>query len=109
MKPESRSTPFIIVIDTLGECNDEKDIELILDLLKQAKDLSNAQLRIFISGRPKSHIRIRLSDVSVSENFDLHKVPSLGDASVYKNLNLHKIPSDTIEHDIFVFFKIQAG
>jgi hypothetical protein len=90
LKLGSVFTPVVIVIDALDECKDEVSITRILGLLKKANDLSNVQLRILISSRPESHIR-----------------RGLDEASVYKNLDLHKIPSDTIENDIFVFFKFK--
>jgi hypothetical protein len=88
LKPESWSTPVVIVIDALDECKDENGVKLILDLLKQAKDLSNVRLRIFITSRPESHI-----------------CSGFGDANVYEHLDLYNVPSGTIKHDISVFFE----
>jgi archaellum biogenesis ATPase FlaH len=88
LKPESRSIPLVIVIDALDECKDENGIIHILDLLKGAKDLSNVRLRILITSRPEGHI-----------------CNGFGDTTVYDHLDLHKVPSDTIMHDMSVFFE----
>ena len=91
LTPESRSVPFVFVIDALDECEHEKDVKLILGLLTQAKDLSNVRLRVLITSRPESHIRSGFSD-----------------ASLYEHLDLHKVPSSTIEHDIRAFFEYKT-
>jgi archaellum biogenesis ATPase FlaH len=90
LKPASRSVPLVIVIDALDECKDENGIVHILDLLKRAKDLSNTRLRILITSRPEDHI-----------------CSGFGDASVYDHLDLHKLPSDTIKHDMSIFFEFE--
>ena len=55
---DSVASPLVIVIDALDECNNNDDIQLILQLFPAAMSLQNARLRIFIASRPEVSIRI---------------------------------------------------
>ena len=85
--------PIILVIDALDECEDEEDERLVLRLFSQARDL-NAQavrLRIFITSRPETPIRLGFrNDIPESDHQDFI---------------LHQISQSTIQHDIMVFVR----
>ena len=52
--------PIILVIDALDECEDEQDARLIIRLFSQARDLNAqaVQMRIFVTSRPETPIRL---------------------------------------------------
>jgi len=49
VKSGSVTSPLVIVIDALDECDNDDDIQLVLQLLATAKSLHNVRLRIFVT------------------------------------------------------------
>jgi hypothetical protein len=47
------STLFILVVDTLDECDDEDDIKLVLYLLAKSRSLEKVQLQVFLTSSPE--------------------------------------------------------
>jgi hypothetical protein len=82
-------SPLILVIDALDECEHQNDIRVILGLLAETKDLNAVQLRVFVTSRPETPIRLGFRDIS----------------AVHQNLVLHNISQSIIEHDISIFLK----
>ncbi|KAF7892672.1 uncharacterized protein EAF02_000210 [Botrytis sinoallii] len=82
-----KSKKIVLVIDALDECEQEKDIKVIISLLSQARMLKSVQLRTFVISRPKLPIRLGFN------NIEGH----------YQDLLLHQIPVSIIEHDITAF------
>ncbi|KAH8665806.1 hypothetical protein BGZ60DRAFT_529071 [Tricladium varicosporioides] len=82
-----KSPTIVIVVDALDECDQEKDIRIIIHLLSQAKCLLSVQLKFFLTSRPELPIRLGFKKISSS----------------YKDLVLHQIPEPIIEHDISTF------
>ncbi|PTD03479.1 Vegetative incompatibility protein HET-E-1, partial [Fusarium culmorum] len=80
------SSPVVMVIDALDECDQEADIKLLINIFSQAKTLL-PQLRVFLTSRPELPIRLGFSEVQGS----------------YQDLVLHEIPGQIVEHDIIVF------
>ncbi|KAL7802847.1 putative wd40 protein [Trichoderma afarasin] len=76
-----------IVIDALDECEDDKDIRAIIQLLPQVQATKCIQLRVFITSRPELPIRLGFKDVEED----------------YQDLILHHVPRADIEHDISLF------
>jgi hypothetical protein len=54
----SQPHTFVPVIDALDECEGEKDIQLIIRLLTQVKDLRILRVQVFITSRPETPIRL---------------------------------------------------
>ena len=82
---------MIIVIDALDECDGDKDVRGILQLLiDEAKLLDNIKLRIFITSRPETPIRLGFRDM-----------PDI----LHRDLALHKISRTIIDKDISIFFE----
>ena len=48
---------YVLVIDALNECEDEKNIRIILQLLAEARTLKTVQLRVFLTSRQETPIR----------------------------------------------------
>ncbi|KAL6833522.1 putative wd40 protein [Trichoderma sp. SZMC 28015] len=76
-----------IVIDALDECEDDKDIRAIIQLLPQVQATKCVQLKVFITSRPELPIRLGFKDVKED----------------YQDLALHHVPRADIEHDISLF------
>ncbi|KAF8534356.1 WD40-repeat-containing domain protein, partial [Trichophaea hybrida] len=82
---------FVIVIDALDECENEKDARLILRLLAEAKPLNI--LRIFVTSRPEIPIRLGFKNIS-----DAHQ-----------DFVLHDISQPIIQHDLTIFLRYELG
>ena len=81
---------FVVVIDALDECEREEDIQAILRLLEQTKDVKSVSLRFFVTSRPELPIRLGFKQMS---------------DGTYWNLILHEVPRETIERDITLFLE----
>ena len=81
---------FGLVIDALDECEDEEDIRLILRLLAQAKTLESVQLRIFVTSRPETPIRL-----------GFYSIPE----GSHQDYILHNISPSIVDYDISVFYR----
>ena len=81
---------LVVVIDALDECDSMRDIQLILQLIAEAKDLGTVRIKIFLTSRPETPI------------FDGFRQLS-GEA--YQDFILHSIPLDTVNGDISTFFR----
>ncbi|KAF6513711.1 hypothetical protein HZS61_007036 [Fusarium oxysporum f. sp. conglutinans] len=77
---------LVIVIDALDECEQDKDIKLLISILTNTQIL-RPRLRVFLTSRPELPIRLGFSKVK----------------GTYKDLILDQIPAQTVGHDIFVF------
>lgn len=77
-----------LVVDALDECEHEEDIGTLLQLFVEAKNLTTVDLKIFVTSRPETPIRIGFGDMS---------------EIIYQDLVLHDIPRSIIEHDICVY------
>jgi hypothetical protein len=80
---------FVIVIDALDECEGERDIRLILQLLAEIKSLRATRLRVFLTSRPETPVRL-----------GFRTMPGI----IYHDLALHDISRATVDHDIAIFF-----
>ena len=81
---------FVIVIDALNECERKENIQTILRLLEQTKDIKLVFLRVFVISRSKFSIRLDFKQM-IDET--------------YQNLILHEIARETIERDITLFLE----
>jgi hypothetical protein len=81
---------FVLVFDALDECEGERDIRLILRLLAEAETLETVRLRVFVTSRPETSIRL-----------GFREMPKI----CHHDLVLHSIPRPVIEHDISIFLR----
>lgn len=81
---------LILVIDALDECEDDRNLRKILQLLAQVKDLKTVQLRVFLTSRPETPIRL-----------GFREMPGI----IYHDEVLHNTPRSVIEHDISIFLR----
>ncbi|KAL3476981.1 quinon protein alcohol dehydrogenase-like superfamily [Aspergillus californicus] len=82
--------PFIVVIDALDECDDDRNIRIILQLLGQAQLASLNLLRVLVTSRPTLSIEHEFSRLP-QENFC--------------SLILHHLPSEALHRDIAVYLE----
>lgn len=85
-QPELRGLCLVIVVDALDECDNDHDIQVILQLLSRVQEFSSPCLRFFITSRPTLPIKLGFRTV---DNDDL---------------NLHEVPRSIAERDIGLFF-----
>ena len=88
------SNPFFVVIDALDECDEERDLRLLLRLLATTKDMPSLHLRVVVTSRPEWVIQQGFQDM-----------PSI----LYQDLVLHDVPRDVVDHDIELFFRHELG
>jgi hypothetical protein len=86
----SSHPPLILVIDALDECDGDKDVQVILELVGEAKSLKSVQLRVFLASRPETPIRL-----------GFRNMPGI----LYRDLALHQISSTIVDNDISIFFQ----
>jgi len=79
---------FFLIIDALDECEGDKDVRLILELLSQANIVSTVPLRVFITSRPEMHIHAGFGSLL---------------QTTHKNFVLHDISKHIVDNDIRAF------
>jgi hypothetical protein len=79
---------YVFVIDAMDECESDEDIKLILRLLAEAQSLKKVRLRVFLTSRPDTPVRIGFHQISEDEHQDIV---------------LHRISSSVVNQDISVF------
>lgn len=90
MEANGHRPPYILVVDALDECDDDRDIGMILQLLAKARALKAAHLRVFLTSRPEVRIRHGISEIPNADHEDFI---------------LHDISRSIVDHDISVFLE----
>jgi hypothetical protein len=90
LEDNKSNASYVLVVDALDECDDDRDIGIVLELLADARALKVAQLRVFLTSRPKGPIRYGIS-----------KTPNIG----RKDFILHNITQSIVDHDISMFLE----
>ena len=88
LQTDSPDGRFVLVIDALDECDDDRDAGLILQLFSQIDTIRSIQLRAFVTSRPESHI-----------GFGFRSLPQ----STHHCFILHEIPTQIADGDIRIF------
>jgi NACHT domain len=86
----SCQSPLILVIDALDECDGDRDVKGILQLFAEAKSLEPIPLRIFVTSRPETPIRL-----------GFRNIPGI----LHRDLALQQISPTIVNKDIFIFFE----
>jgi hypothetical protein len=89
-----QALPRVIVVDALDECEREEDIQAILHLFAQTKDVLPVSLRILVTSRPEVHIRFGFKQML---------------NGTYNDLVLHEVLESTVKHDIRLFIEHELG
>ncbi|KAH0566491.1 hypothetical protein GP486_000109 [Trichoglossum hirsutum] len=91
---QSQCSTLVLVIDALDECESQDDVQLILQLLTEAKELKTTHLRVLITSRPELPIRLRFRDIS---------------STIHQDFILHDISKSIVDQDISDFLKYELG
>ncbi|KAK6507221.1 hypothetical protein TWF481_005671 [Arthrobotrys musiformis] len=86
----SHNSTVVILIDALDECENEREIPLILEPLSRLRKLKNIDLRVFITSRP-DHAPSRAFENLSGKNIQYH------------DLALDEVALETVRRDIRVF------
>lgn len=85
----SSKDTFIWILDALDECDDKSDIQLLLRLIAQARDIQKLRLRVFVTSRP---------DIPIQDGF--RDIPNI----LHHDLILHEVSRPVVDKDIALFF-----
>lgn len=77
------------MIDALDECDDDRDVQLILRILSEAEILDHIQFRAFLTSRPSVSVRGGFLETD------------------YQNFILHEIEQYFTRQDLRIFFEIK--
>jgi Heterokaryon incompatibility protein (HET)/NACHT domain len=89
LSANSHPPSYILIVDALDECDNNKDIRVLLQLLAEARSLESIQFRIFLTSRPESSIRNGFYQIPAThyQEFGLHNMsPSILDRDIFKYL-----------------------
>jgi heterokaryon incompatibility protein (HET) len=81
---------YVLVIDALDECDNDRDIRIILQLLAEAQSLKTIRLRVLLTSRPEIPIRHGFYEIPEAEHQDFV---------------LHNIAPSIVDHDIMIFLE----
>lgn len=84
-----RRIVLTFVIDALDECDDDRDVQLILRILSEAEILDHIQFRAFLTSRPSVPVRGGFLETD------------------YQNFILHEIEQYFTRQDLRIFFEIK--
>jgi hypothetical protein len=85
---------YVLVVDALDECDDQNNVQIILQRLAELQSLQGVQLRVLLTSRPEVPIQYGFTQVRREEHHDFV---------------LHDIEPAVIEHDIAVFLRHRLG
>jgi hypothetical protein len=88
------SSSYILIVDALDECANERNIRVLLHLLLEARLLLDIRLRIFLTSRPELPIRYGFSQIPLGG---------------YQDFVLHNISPSIVDHDIYLFLEYNLG
>jgi hypothetical protein len=90
LKSGSPQSFLILVVDGLDECEEDKGMRLILQLLAETQCLESKRVRIFVTSKPEIPIR-----------FGFGSMPEI----LHHDLALHSVFRATVNRDISKFFQ----
>jgi hypothetical protein len=79
---------YVVVIDALDECEGDKYVRTIIQLLAEARSLKKVQLRVLVTSRPEVPIRYGFCQIPDAEHY---------------NFVLHDIEAAIVDNDISIF------
>ena len=86
----AHGTILVFVIDALDECEDDRDVRLILRILFEATGYDHIQFRVFMTGRPSASVQ---HDAFLGID--------------YRPLVLHEIERHIVQQDLRIFFEYE--
>ncbi len=87
--PKHPTTPTIVVVDALDECEDAEAAKFIILCMSNASRLEGAGIAFFVTSRPEHHIRLGFLADDVKDH--------------YERLILQQVPQSEVANDIQTF------
>ncbi|KAG9229003.1 hypothetical protein BJ875DRAFT_537940 [Amylocarpus encephaloides] len=87
-------TSYVLVVDALDECDDEREIRVIPQLLAEARSLTTVRLQIFQTSRPEIPIRHGMYAIPQAE---------------HRDFILQNIQPSIVDRDISLFLEHNLG
>ncbi|KAI4117747.1 MAG: hypothetical protein LQ345_002096 [Seirophora villosa] len=85
LHPTHDRVQFYVIMDALDECEEERDLRMLLNLMAKTDDLPQLGLKILVTSRP---------ELSIRHGFD--EIPSI----FHRNLALQDVPRSVVDRDI---------
>ena len=97
-------TSFVVVVDALDECDDDLDIRVIIELLRDLSTVKQIRLLVLLTSRPEVPIRLGFRILSADEHrgVELHSIAPLivnSDIHLYLETTLKTIGAEAHEDD----------
>lgn len=90
----AKQSSHLLVVDSLDECDDDRNMQVVVQLLAEAPLPLEFRLRVFLTSRPEVAIQ--------------HSFSRMSDAQ-YKDMVLHDISRSIVDQDIALFLKDKFG
>lgn len=98
---EHINNPAVVVIDALDECENDRDIKLLIHHLSQTR--SKANLKIYITSRPQLPVRLGFSKIEgIHQDFILHEMSAPIIERDIASFLTHELASIREEHNYLV-------
>ena len=81
---------YVLIVDALDECEDDNNVQIILQLLAEARMLKTVQLRVFLTSRRETPIR-----------HGMHRIPQ----AEHQDFVLQDIPAAIVDRDIYLYLE----
>jgi hypothetical protein len=94
IRPSSPPQILVIILDALDECDNDNDMKGIVALLADAEAISSIRIRIVVTSRPETSIRLGFK-----------KLPVI----LHRDLILDDCPRDEVNADICLFYYDRFG
>jgi hypothetical protein len=86
----AKQSSHLLIVDALDECDDDRDIQVVVQLLAEAPLSLEFRLRVFLTSRPEVAIQQAFSRISDAQ---------------YEDMVLHDISRSIVDKDIAFFLK----
>jgi hypothetical protein len=84
---------LVVAVDALDECENERDIDTLLDLWSRLPQITSVRLKLFLTSRPELPIRLKFNSMA---------------PDAYRDMILQNaVPQATIQQDITVYLRDQ--
>ncbi|UKZ95242.1 uncharacterized protein TrAFT101_010091 [Trichoderma asperellum] len=89
LEPNTVQSPLVIIVDALDECDDERDMVMLIECFSSAvANVKKTPLRIFVTSRPDRPINLGFGNISIESHqyFALHSIEQYivdGDLKTY--------------------------
>lgn len=88
MESGPEAATIVILVDALDECDDEHAMRDIIDLFARASTVSSVKLKIVVTSRPETPIRLGFEDMS---------------EILHRDILLHELPREVVDADICLY------